>query len=74
MDTFAERLKTLMDKRGLTEKDLSKFTRISKRRIAKFLQGKIDVPLKDLIKIKRFFGCTMDYLLGLSKAEDEYWI
>lgn len=74
MNIFAERLKTLMDKKGMAEKDLSKSIKISKYRIAKFLHGEVDVPLQDLIKIKKFFGCTLDYLLGLSNAEDKYWI
>ncbi len=74
MNIFAERLKILMDKRGMPEKDLSKSIKISKYRIVKFLHGEAYAPLKDLIKIKNFFGCTLDYLLGLSNAENEYWI
>jgi len=63
MTNFQERLKELRKERGLSQRDMAKILEISHAAYAKFEVGG-ETNFTMLVKIARFFGVTVDYLLG----------
>ena len=65
MKKFAERLKELRTERNLTILALSKELKIGVASICRWENGQSDVKSEQLIVIAKFFGVTVDYILGL---------
>ncbi len=62
---FKDRLKELRVERGLSQMALSLETQISQSAIAKWELGKTEPTASALIALSKFFGESVDYLLGL---------
>lgn len=62
---FGERLKDLRKERKISQMELSKNTGLSQSAIAKWELGKSEPSASALIKLSKFFGESVDYLLGL---------
>lgn len=59
---FGRRLKTLLELRGMTQNELSEETGISQVSISKYLNGKSDPSLLNVLKIARALDCSLDDL------------
>lgn len=64
-EIFKERLKDLIDEKGLNNQKLSELTGIPRTSISNWLNGRRTVQIEALVKIALFFGVSTDYLLGL---------
>ena len=64
-DLFAERLRNLIDERGLNIQKFSKETDIPVSTVSDWLNKKTTPTIENLPKIALFFKVTTDYLLGL---------
>ncbi|MDE6677135.1 MAG: helix-turn-helix domain-containing protein [Clostridia bacterium] len=62
---FGQRLKELRNWKELSQMDLSKATGLSQSAIAKWELNKTEPTASALITLSRFFGESVDYLLGL---------
>ena len=65
MNKFKERLKELRIEKKLSQIDLAKATGISQAGIAKWETGDRTPSLDCLIILAKYFGVTLDYLVGL---------
>ena len=65
MEKFAERLKELRIEKGLSIQGLSKATKIGVASICRWENQLADVKGTQLIVLARFFGVSIDYLMGL---------
>ncbi len=65
MEKFAERLKELRIEKGLSIQGLSKATKIGVASICRWENQQADVKGTQLIVLARFFGVSIDYLMGL---------
>jgi transcriptional regulator with XRE-family HTH domain len=63
---FAERLKELRKERGMSQMDLALATRISQSAIAKWELDKTEPTASALITLSKYFGESVDFLLGLT--------
>ena len=63
---FRERLKSLRQQRGLTQKALSVDLFVSQQTVAKWELGTSSPNPEMLASIARYFGVSSEYLLGLS--------
>lgn len=71
------RLKELREQAEMSQTDLCKALgdrygeqyRISQNSISKYEQGQREPSLDFLLKVKDFFGVSMDYLLGVSDSK-----
>ena len=63
--SFAERLKELREERGLSQMGLARATGISQSSLARWELGKSEPTASSLIVLSRFFGESVDYILGL---------
>ena len=64
-EIFAERLKNLIDEKGLNFQKFSKEIGIPNSTISDWLNKKTTATIENIPKIALFFGVTTDYLLGL---------
>lgn len=62
---FGKILKELRAERGLSQMELSFATGISQSAIAKWELGKTEPSASALVTLSKFFGETVDFLLGL---------
>ncbi|MCH5142499.1 MAG: helix-turn-helix transcriptional regulator [Clostridiales bacterium] len=63
--TFSERLKELRTEKNISQMELAQLTKISQSAIAKWELDKTEPTASALIKLSKFFGESVDYLLGL---------
>jgi len=63
---FPERLKALRKERNVTQVELGKFIDVSDRTCRKYESGEIEPTLSVLRSLAKYFGVSVDYLVGLS--------
>lgn len=64
MLAFGQRLKSLRQEKGLTQKDMAEFLGCTDRNYQKMEYGDINVPGLTLMKLADFFQVSLDYLVG----------
>lgn len=62
-------IEDLMQKRGLTNHDLSKMTGINYNTIRGYITSAHHIPIEPLIKIADALNVSIDFLLGRSEIE-----
>lgn len=60
------RIKALREQRGLTQEKLSKYVGINRTTISKLESGDREFTLDHLTRLSNFFGCSFEYIQGLS--------
>lgn len=65
MEKFAERLKELRTEKGLSIQALAKEVKIGSSSICRWENEQADVKGTQLIVLARYFGVSIDYLMGL---------
>lgn len=65
---IAERIKDLMDERGLNQRALEQAIGISNQAISFWLAGKRKPGAEAIIALARYFQCSADYILGLQDS------
>ena len=66
MNIFTQRLKELRKERGLSIPELSAKAKIPQQTIHVWERGEREPSMGSIIKLCRFFGCTSDFLIGLT--------
>ncbi len=66
------RIRDLREDRDLLQKDLAGYLQCSQVCYSNYEMGKRDIPTDVLIKLARFFGTSVDYLLGLTDVDIPY--
>lgn len=61
---FAERLRTLRQRLGLTQQELADQLGIHRATYGNYEAGNRDPDFDTLLQMAEFFGCSVDYLLG----------
>ena len=60
--TFHEKLQRLRRASGLSQEQLAEELRVSRQAVSKWEMGSVP-DVDNVVKISRFFGCSMDYLM-----------
>lgn len=71
MSKFAERLRTLRDDMGLSQKDLADFVGTSKSSINMYERGEREPGFRMQENLADFFNVSIDFLLGRKDVEVE---
>lgn len=66
--TFSEKLQRLRKVNGLSQEQLAEKLNVSRQAISKWEMGAIP-DMDNVIKISRFFDCSLDYLMN-NEAEE----
>ena len=61
--TFGDRLLALLNERGLSKSDLARHLNVLPSTVSRYTNGRVP-EAETLDRIARFFGVTVDYLLG----------
>ena len=64
---FSERLEKLMKEKNLSQSQLADALEVKKQSINNYIKGKSRPELDVLIRLSKFFECSIDYLLGESE-------
>ena len=64
------RIRHLREDRDLTQTRVAKLLGMSQTGYSKYETGENDVPTSVLIRLARFYGVSIDYLLGESDVPD----
>lgn len=67
-----DRLRAARERRGLSQRELSKLLEIGDNQINKYENGGAEPSLRVLYRIAEQLGVTADYLIGLSDAPHGY--
>ncbi len=70
MNQLSKTLKQLRTQRGLGQKELAAALHCSVPAVSTYETGRHEPDLDTLIDIARFYGVSVDYLLGLSDVPD----
>ena len=66
------RLRDLREDHDLSQKELAKIIGMSQTGYSKYETGENDIPTIILIKLSRFYGVSIDYLLGETGEKQRY--
>ncbi|MDT8717631.1 helix-turn-helix transcriptional regulator [Clostridium sp. 19966] len=67
---IGEQLKFLRSEKGLTQKDLAEYLKISTSAYGFYEQGKREPDMETLIKLAAFFNVSSDFLLGRTNIKN----
>ena len=70
--TFGTRFKQLREKKGLTLEQVGKELGFIKQTISKYEKNESEPAYSDLVRIAKFFGVSIDYLLGKSDEKNRF--
>ena len=64
MEMIGERLRTLRNRAGKTQEELSELLRTTQQVYSKYETNKRELPLRHLITLAHYYDVSTDYLLG----------
>ncbi len=62
-----KRIRDLREDRDMTQTQIAKMLGMSQTGYSKYETGENDIPTEILIKLARYYGTSIDYLLGESE-------
>lgn len=73
MAKMAGRIRELREEHDMTKIDLAKILGVNKSTITRYETGEVSPTIDVLIKMREYFGVTIDWLTGVdTKGEDKY--
>lgn len=67
-----ERIRNLREDNDLKQKDLAEYLNCSQVTYSYYEIGKRDIPTATLIRLAKYYDCSIDYLLGLTNIKKSY--
>ena len=67
-----QRIRDLREDRDLNQTQVAKMLGMSQTGYSKYETGENDIPTAVLIKLARFYGTSIDYLLGETDKQERY--
>lgn len=65
-----KRIKDLREDHDMLQKDVAKLLGISQQYYSEYEKGNRTIPIQHLITLSKFYGTSIDYIVGLSNLED----
>lgn len=66
------RLKDLREDKDLLQKEIADILNTSQQYYSKYELGMIDIPIKHLITLAKFYNTSIDYIVGLTNEKKPY--
>ena len=67
-----DHLRTLREDRDLSQADMARVLHIHQTTYSDYELGRLNVPAPVLIQLARFYGTSVDYILGLTNVREPY--
>lgn len=74
MAMYYKRIRDLREDSDLKQRELAEILCCSQRVYSNYERGDLDIPTEVLIKLAKFYGTSVDYILGLTDKKEPYWI
>lgn len=71
MDMYA-RIRALREDADLKQKELAAMLNLHQTTYSDYELGRLNVPAPVLIQLARFYGTSVDYILGLTNVREPY--
>ncbi|MCH5207393.1 MAG: helix-turn-helix transcriptional regulator [Oscillospiraceae bacterium] len=68
---FYRRIRELREDNDLKQRELAEILFCSQRVYSNYERGDLDIPTEVLIKLAKFYGTSVDYILGLTDVRDK---
>lgn len=65
-----ERIRNLREDNDLSQRDIADYLHCSQVSYSYYELGRRDIPVSVLIKLADYYGCSTDYLLGLTDKRE----
>ena len=69
---LCERIKELRVDRDMSQKDLADALNVTRSAYSNYENGLREVPLEVVAQIAKFYGTSVDYILGLTDVAEPY--
>ena len=66
------RLRDLREDNDLSQAVIAEYLHLSQATYSRYENGKLDIPSAALIALARYYGVSVDYLLGLTAQQEPY--
>ena len=66
------RLAELREDHDLSQAEMAKILRVSQATYSRYETGRLDIPSQTLIALDRYYGVSVDYLLGRTDVKRPY--
>ncbi|MDU4959528.1 MAG: helix-turn-helix transcriptional regulator [Sporomusaceae bacterium] len=66
------RLRDLREDQDLNQREIAELLNVSQATYSRYESGTLDIPSVSLIKLAKFYGTSVDYLLGLTDRKPPY--
>ncbi len=67
-----KRIRDMREDRDMTQKQIAELLGMSQTGYSKYETGENDIPTGILIKLARYYGTSIDYLLGETDEKERY--
>jgi transcriptional regulator with XRE-family HTH domain len=67
-----ERIRNLREDRDLKQKQIAEYLKIHQTTYSDYELGNLNVPIDVLIKLAKFYGTSIDYIVGLTDNPTPY--
>lgn len=67
-----KRIRDMREDNDLPQRELAKYLQCSQVCYSYYEIGKREIPIEVLIKLAKFYGTSVDYLLGLTDVKKPY--
>lgn len=67
-----KRIRDLREDHDLTQTAIAKYLGMSQTGYSKYETGENDIPTNVLIKLSKYYGTSVDYLLGITNQKPPY--
>ena len=71
MDMYA-RIRALREDADMKQKELAAMLNLHQTTYSDYELGRLNVPAPVLIQLSRFYGTSVDYILGLTNGREPY--
>lgn len=74
MKKYYERMKDLREDKDLKQSELAKILDLTNQQAyQRYESGKVQMPVKLLIKLAKYYEVSLDYIVGLTDDKRKYW-
>lgn len=67
-----ERIRNIRIDRGYSQKEIGELLNVKQNTYSQYEVGILNYPLDVVVKLAKFYGTSVDYLLGLTDVEEPY--
>lgn len=72
MKTYYKRIRDLREDNDLKQREVAEILFCSQRVYSNYERGDLDIPTEVLIKLAKYYGTSVDYILELTDKKEPY--